>query len=158
MAHANPGYDVESRHGRVVERYIEVKGLDGAWGINGVPLSPIQLQLAKEKGDSYWLYVVENARDPDRARIHMIQNPAGRISQFRFDHGWRLAGTTIQTSILPRPETGRRIQVFDPDGSHKVGEIVTIDPSENQLYLRVRYESTEPAKTELYDPIYMQVL
>jgi hypothetical protein len=116
------------------------------------------LQLAEEKGDAYWLYVVENARDPDTACIHMIQNPAGKISQFRFDRGWQLAGTTIETSNLQKPQAGRRIRVFDPDGSHKEGEIITIDPSGTQLYLRVRYESSAPAKTELYDPIYMQVL
>lgn len=158
MAHANPGYDIESKNGRIVERYIEVKGIDGEWGINGVPLSPIQLQYAQEKGDAYWLYVVENALAPESARIHMIQNPAAKISQFRFDHGWRKAGATVRTNKLPKPEVGRQIRVFDDDGSYKEGEIARVDPSNTSLYLTVQYKDGNPSKTEVFDPTYMQVL
>jgi hypothetical protein len=53
-----------------------------------VGLSAEQFELAAAKGDRYWLYVVENASDPVRARIVKIQNPAGRASTFTFDRGW----------------------------------------------------------------------
>ena len=38
-------------------------------------------------GDAYWLYVVERA-GMDSARIVRIQDPAGNVRTFTFDHGW----------------------------------------------------------------------
>lgn len=37
---------------------------------------------------TYWLYVVERANRSD-ARIHRIHNPAGRVTRYMFDDGWR---------------------------------------------------------------------
>jgi hypothetical protein len=88
MPPGNPGYDIESVDrdtGSI--RYIEVKGIDGIWGERGVGLSRAQYECAREKGNDYWLYVVEHVfgESPSVYRIH---NPAGQITQYRFDGNW----------------------------------------------------------------------
>ena len=90
----HPGYDIESadESGHVV-RYIEVKSVSGSWGSDGVGLTATQFAEATTRGESYWLYVVEQA-DTDDFVIHRIQNPAGRANRFFYDHGWREIGET----------------------------------------------------------------
>ncbi|MCW1886729.1 DUF3883 domain-containing protein [Luteolibacter flavescens] len=153
MAHANPGYDVESRRGRNPdpERYIEVKGINGDWGQNGVPLSSIQFDRARKEGDKFWLYVVENAGDPEKVRIHMIQNPAGKATQFRFDHGWRQAGQTAAGFKARVPKKAQRLRTILDETGYEEGEIQRVDQSGNTWMLAVKYDSG-PAKTVVYDP------
>jgi hypothetical protein len=159
MAHANPGYDIESLKGRVVERYIEVKGIDGAWGANGVPLSPIQLKYAQEKGEQFWLYVVEHARDSKLARIHAIQNPAALINQYRFDKGWSNAACeSFDIKDFPRPKEGMELVMLNDNGSvEKEGIIVEVSENGTQLDLRVRFDAGGPASSVIYNPKYMFV-
>jgi hypothetical protein len=59
-----------------------------------VGLSHTQFDHAREQGDAYWLYVVENATDPAKARVLKIQNPAGLARTFTFDHGWSQIAVT----------------------------------------------------------------
>lgn len=153
MAHANPGYDVESRRGRNPdpERYIEVKGINGDWGQNGVPLSSIQFDRARKEGDKFWLYVVENAGDPAKVRIHMIQNPAGKATQFRFDHGWRQAGQTATGFKARVPKKAQKLRTILDETGYEEGEIQRVDQSGNTWMLVVKYDSG-PAKTVVYDP------
>ena len=156
MAHNNPGYDIESRRGRVVERFIEVKGIDGEWGQNGVPLSSLQFFKFQDRpeagdsespaiGDRFWLYVVEHARDHEKVKIHMIQDPAGKATEFRFDHGWKQAGETAKAFKPLFPKVGMRIRDLE-DEEDEEGVILQID--ENN-YLKVRF-GTGPAKTVIY--------
>ena len=156
MAHNNPGYDIESRRGRVVERFIEVKGIDGEWGQNGVPLSNLQFFKFQDRpetgdegsspiGDRFWLYVVEYARDPEKVKIHIIQDPAGKVTEFRFDHGWKQAGETVDHFRPLFPAVGMRIRdLEDEDG--KEGVILQVDQNN---YLKVRF-GTGPATTVVY--------
>jgi len=159
MAHANPGYDIESLQGRVVERYIEVKGIDGAWGANGVPLSPIQLKYAQEKGEQFWLYVVEHARHSNLARIHAIQNPAALINQYRFDVGWsRAACESFDIKDFPRPEEGRELVMLNDNGSvEKEGIIFEVSENGSQVDLQVKFDPDKPATSVIYNPKYMFV-
>ena len=53
-----------------------------------VGLSRTQFEWAGEKGDAYWLYIVEHADSPRSTRIVRIQDPAGKARTFTFDHGW----------------------------------------------------------------------
>ena len=86
----NAGYDLYAPGGDGEPvRWIEVKALSGEWESN-VTLSHTQFDYAREKGEAYWLYVVEHA-GTDGERIVPIQNPAGRDSTYTFDHGWRAA-------------------------------------------------------------------
>jgi hypothetical protein len=89
MPKNHPGYDIESRDtSGEIERYIEVKSRSGLWGDDGVGLTSTQFSKARELGEQYWLYVVENAAQPD-AQIYRIQNPAGKVEQFLYDAGWQ---------------------------------------------------------------------
>ncbi|WP_436715107.1 DUF3883 domain-containing protein [Roseiconus lacunae] len=115
MPHFNKGYDVESRRGESdeIERYIEVKGLGGAWNEFGVKLTPAQIRFGSEKGDSHWLYIVEFALDPDRSVIHVIQNPVKKITDYRFDAGWKQL-TVESTGVRSlAPEVASRVQIAD---------------------------------------------
>lgn len=89
MPHTNPGYDIESRdtEGNIL-RYIEVKSLSGAWDGKFAVLSKQQFDTAKQFGDTFWLYVVDQAQT-DKYKIYRIQNPAQRANHFMFDDGWR---------------------------------------------------------------------
>lgn len=91
QSHANPGFDVLStdERGDIVRR-IEIKSIGGPWTETGVLMSKRQHEEAVEFPGSFWLYVVENARDDDLYEIHRIPNPAESITHFGFDDGWRV--------------------------------------------------------------------
>ncbi|HGL5077542.1 TPA: DUF3883 domain-containing protein [Burkholderia multivorans] len=85
----NPGFDLfeADSSGRQI-RWVEVKSMTGTLQDRPVGLSHMQFDCAREKGDAYWLYVVERATDPVQARVLRIQNPVGHARTFTFDHGW----------------------------------------------------------------------
>jgi len=85
----NPGFDLfEADSGGRQIRWVEVKSMTGALEDRPVGLSHTQFDCAREKGDAYWLYVVEHATDPAQASVLRIQNPVGHARTFTFDHGW----------------------------------------------------------------------
>ena len=91
----NPGFDLfEADSGGRQIRWIEVKSMTGTLEDRPVGLSHTQFDCAREKGDAYWLYVVEHATDPAKARVLRIQNPAGLARTFTFDRGWRQIAVT----------------------------------------------------------------
>ena len=62
----NPGYDLVEKDVADHElRWIEVKVISGAFNGNWVGLSRTQFELAMDRGENYWLYVVEHADNPD---------------------------------------------------------------------------------------------
>ena len=89
MPAGNKGFDlIETDANEEPERWIEVKAMKGSLENRPVGLSSVQFEFARQHGEQYWLYVVEYAGDPDRARIVKISNPAGRAGTFTFDKGW----------------------------------------------------------------------
>jgi hypothetical protein len=153
MPHHNPGYDVESSAPMEPMRYIEVKGMDGDWDVDGVPLSPRQFQYARDKADQFWLYVVEHARRHERVKIHPIKNPNHQIAQFRFDHGWKKVAIQGTTFIPLLPAVGRRIQ-WRHDGQLKSGVITGVGVMlhvilANGHMIAIDYE---PLKVEILPP------
>ncbi|MBC8503891.1 MAG: DUF3883 domain-containing protein [Chloroflexi bacterium] len=85
------GFDVRSvdRNDPSVIRYIEVKSTSGLWdSANPAQMHKAQFETAQERGESYWLYVVEQVESDD-PKIHRIKNPANRVDVFMFDHGWQ---------------------------------------------------------------------
>lgn len=90
MSQTNPGYDIESAEmdGSSNIRFIEVKSMSGFWGEEGVDISYTQIMKAYEKGDSFWLYIVENINSIDR-RLYTIQNPAKYVKAFKFNDAWK---------------------------------------------------------------------
>lgn len=85
----NHGFDLfeAGSDGRPI-RWVEVKSMTGSLTDRPVGLSHTQFKYARSKGDAYWLYVVEHAADPGKARVLRIQNPIGQARTFTFDHGW----------------------------------------------------------------------
>lgn len=86
----NPGFDLyeSDSTGRQI-RWVEVKSMTGSLEDRPVGLSCKQFDCAREKGNAYWLYVVEHSTDPAQARVLRIQNPVGQSRTFTFDRGWR---------------------------------------------------------------------
>jgi len=95
MDHNNEGFDIESRDANEKVRYIEVKSLSGDWDTwNAAALSRPQFNFARDKHDTFWLYVVERATSDDY-RVYCIQNPANRVTQFLFDDGWQALAENV---------------------------------------------------------------
>ncbi len=104
QSHTNPGFDVLSRNvNGLVLRRIEIKSIGGPWTDRGVLLSSRQFDDARDHPDLYWLYVVEHADDDDACEIHRIRNPAGQVTKFGFDSGWR----ALDEPDVRRDNTGR---------------------------------------------------
>jgi hypothetical protein len=123
MPHLNPGHDIISRSSDTSEkRIIEVKGLEGEWTERGVKLTRTQIMNAEEYGDEFWLYVVERALDPQGGKIHAIQNPFFKASEFWFDYIWREIANETGDAMTTLFAPGRKIKVQD----WEVGTIVDI--------------------------------
>lgn len=85
----NPGFDLyEADSSGKQIRWVEVKSMTGSLQDRPVGLSHTQFDCAREKGNAYWLYVVEHATDPTRARVLRIPNPVAHARTFTFDRGW----------------------------------------------------------------------
>jgi hypothetical protein len=89
MPPGHPGYDIESvgADGEV-ERYIEIKARSDSWSDPQIGPSARQAAEARERGERYWLYIVERALSPETREIHRIQDPLRRATHFGFDPGW----------------------------------------------------------------------
>ena len=86
----NPGFDLrEIGDGGEIVRFVEVKALSGTLQNRSATLTKKQFECAQQERDSYWLYIVENAGDPQSANIVKINDPAGWAKTFTFDHGWK---------------------------------------------------------------------
>ena len=85
----NPGFDLyEVDSGGKPVRWVEVKSMTGNLEDRPVGLSRTQFEYARERGAAYWLYIVEHATDPAKARVLRIQDPFGQARTFTFDRGW----------------------------------------------------------------------
>ncbi len=85
----NPGFDLYQVDSEgIVVRWCEVKSMSGAFDSRPATMTRRQFQEAQERGQAYWLYVVENT-GTDAANIVPIQDPAGQARTFTFDKGWR---------------------------------------------------------------------
>jgi hypothetical protein len=88
-ADGNKGFDLYQADaaGNIV-RWVEVKSMTGSLRDRPVGMSRAQFDLALEKREAFWLYIVEHASDTEAARVIKIQDPAGRARTFTFDSGW----------------------------------------------------------------------
>jgi hypothetical protein len=121
MPHNNPGFDIHAITDDDQDEFIEVKGQSDAWTEQGVALTPTELMTAQQKGDRYWLCVVEYAQDDKRRQLHLLRNPYGLTQQFRFDVGWKSAAEKVATVPL-KPEKDMCIDM--PGVGH--GRIVSV--------------------------------
>lgn len=90
--HNHKGFDLKSVSDSDPNdvRLIEVKSCSGYWPDLGVGLTRAQFEMSIMERFQSWLYVVENAMEPDPLkRLHRIQNPWDNIRAVYFDPGWR---------------------------------------------------------------------
>ena len=85
----NKGFDLyeADADGNVV-RWVEVKSMTGSLKDRPVGMSRAQFDLALEKGEAFWLYVVEHVSEIEAPRVVKIQDPGGRARTFTYDSGW----------------------------------------------------------------------
>ncbi len=89
MPQNNPGFDlIQYGSHRQPVKWVEVKAMNATLDDHPVTLTPAQFRHAQKHGESYWLYIVENAATSEY-EILRIRNPAGKARRFTFDHGWR---------------------------------------------------------------------
>lgn len=132
MPHNNPGFDVQAvAHDGAVE-FIEVKGQSAAWTEDGVALTPTELMTAQQKGDRYWLCVVEHVHDEKRRALYLLQNPYGLTQQFRFDSGWKSAAISKAT-VPMKPEADMYVDI--PDAG--LGRILSVRKKGRFFHLHV---------------------
>jgi hypothetical protein len=104
MPAGNKGFDlIETDADEEPERWVEVKAMKGTLEDRPVGLSSVQFEFARQHGEQFWLYVVERADDPDRARIIKIKDPAGKTGTFTFDKGW----SSVAEMEAPSEDRGR---------------------------------------------------
>ena len=70
----NPGYDL---HNKKKDKFIEVKGVSGEF--TWVSMTITQFKCAIEKGDQYWLYVVEYA-ESDEPKLYKLHDLARSLA------------------------------------------------------------------------------
>lgn len=153
MSQTHEGYDLEaSRDGAT--RYIEVKGLKGPWAERGVGLSKAQFECARTHQDDYWLYVVENALATGSPTVTRIQNPAKRITEYRFDHSWQQL--SVESGVgrqSPQDWTGRTINL----NANENAVIETVQA--HGLLTRLQVKMADGAsRLIIYNPATMTIL
>lgn len=95
----NRGYDLEARRGPQV-RCIEVKGVAGQASSSGVRLTSGELTSARQHGDDYWLYVVDNCIDGEGSLFGHWQDPASVFhDNLENVTEYRLAGSALSAAL-----------------------------------------------------------
>ncbi|MBI5294600.1 MAG: DUF3883 domain-containing protein [Chloroflexi bacterium] len=155
MPHNNPGYDIEvyDADGQTLLKYIEVKGINGSWGVGGVSISSTQYDFGELHPDKFWLYVVEYALDNNASQIYPIQNPTRHITHYRFDHGWKDLAN-IEAQFVPEPAVG--LYVLNKE-DQTVGLIVKVRGSGVLKQITIRFEDGREEGV-LYKPNLMDLI
>jgi len=93
------GYDLEVYEQHVIAgleendvikvRYVEVKAISSAWSDEDVGLTRNEFCAAQKLGTEYYLYIVDHALESGPHSPYIVQNPAGKAAEFRFDYGWK---------------------------------------------------------------------
>ena len=87
--HLEPrGYDLLARKGRD-QRSIEVKGVWDAASSRGVRMTGHELLIARQLGEAYWLYVVDQCQDGAGHLFGVYQDPADRFEDLMKDSDHR---------------------------------------------------------------------
>ena len=85
----NAGFDLFQRdEGGATVRWCEVKALRGTLEARPARLTSTQARFALERGEAYWLYIVEKLGSANPG-ILRIQDPVGRAGRFAFGPEWR---------------------------------------------------------------------
>ena len=102
----NSGYDLYKVDSSGLQScWCEVKAMKGSLQNRPVGISHTQFEYAIERGESYWLYVVEYADDDEKYRIVKIQDPVGKARTFTFDRGWVEGAEVIEAGVVGKNRT-----------------------------------------------------
>lgn len=137
-------------------RLIEVKSCSGYWPDLGVGLSRAQFEVSIREGYQSWLYVVENALEPDPLkRLHRIQDPWANIRSVYFDPGWQdLAEVSVQQNPISLVE-GLRVWHRE-DG---FGWIASEPTRQGQsIHCRILFDKTLIEKPVRWDDRFFEVI
>jgi hypothetical protein len=147
MEHNNEGFDIIAKDPDGQPRYIEVKGIDGAWGETGVGVTRPQFLCAQKERKRFWLYVVENARSGSPT-VHCINDPAMQITQYRFDAGWKSLATNASAPEPPSsgPVAGMRVSYDDGMGTIVSGTVTHVERKGSIVRLLIRTDSGTEVK------------
>lgn len=149
MPFNNEGFDLKRTSADGSMEYIEVKGQTGLWNDAGIVLTPAELHFAHRFRERYFLYVVEFANDPERRTLYRIQDPYGKVQQFRFDSGWKAVAVTAD---IIEPAVGIKIECSDG-----IGTIVEVRRAGQFYTLRVQL-GEGPPRSVLFVPGRMRLL
>jgi len=149
MPFTNEGFDIR-RGCEGAEEYIEVKGLSGAWGVEGIILTPPELRMAERQRERFWLYVAEYATEPSQRRLYKIQDPFGKTNQLRFDSGWNTVVSGAPEVIEPVQGGRESIEGLG------AGTILSVTEAGVLRRLSIRLDSGQEL-TRTYDPTKMSV-
>jgi sacsin len=142
----HPAYDVQSGElGDPAARFIRVIGIDGAWDRIPVVLGANYYSAARTFGRNFWLYVVEHALDPARARIHRVHDPVSRVARFVFDHRWSAQGERTAADM------SRHVGWYHVPPTGERGLIEAVEPVGMFIWLRVRLADGRPER-RFYKP------
>ena len=155
MDHYHPGYDIESKDAEgAIVRFVEVKGLSGAWTDFGVGVKPRQIEQCRQEPDRFWLYVVEFALEAERAQVFAIPDPVSLIDEYRFDGGWKALSREQSGGDQPeQPSVGRRVRLSDS----REGTIESVDSRGALMRLTVRLDDGSEERC-VYAPSRIHVL
>jgi sacsin len=142
MHHDNEGFDILAKDADGQPRYIEVKGIDGAWGEVGVGVTRPQFLYAQRERKRFWLYVVENARS-ESPTLHCINDPATKVTQYRLDAGWKslAANTSPHEGSPSQPVAGMRVSFVDGSGTTVSGTVTDVEHSGVIVRLSIRTDA-----------------
>jgi len=149
MPFNNEGFDVQRTASDGSTEYIEIKGQSGLWTEVGITLTPSELLYAQRFRGRYFLYIVEFATQPERRTLYRIQDPFGKVTQFRFDSGWKGIATTAD---IVEPAPGLKIEL--PEG---LGRIIEARRAGRFFQLQVQL-GEHPTRTVLFVPGKMRLV
>ena len=95
----NLGYDIYASRG-AAHRHVEVKGVSKKASSTGVRLTGAEIITAAQKGNDYWLYVVDNCADGTGTLWGAWQNPAETFADEWVDVPTkRLLGSKLKAAL-----------------------------------------------------------
>ncbi len=90
----NPGFDLyqtaNNRKNGKKTLWCEVKSFSSKF--SSAELTPTEFRTALQKGESYWLYIVENVKSKS-PKLLRIQNPVDKVFRYRIGSDWRTVAT-----------------------------------------------------------------
>lgn len=124
MPPRNQGYDIQATNAEIGEVFFfEVKGQALDWGEGGVGITAPQYQFGADNGHAFYLAVVERVSS-GVGTIYYIQDPIGKITQHRFDDGWKQLSQPLPSISAERSSNSPAETLYGLTNCTKCHEII----------------------------------